>query len=464
MLDSGRRAVLTMYEEAESSPSSSSSSSSIVWSSLASTEKWIQETLARSQSPASPESVTKPYSRKTLSYVCETSESMEEIVGGVFRRLREVREIGMGHGKAEEELRIVQGSSYKPSTYRQTMVIVIPANDELVSSFSLFDMVVQAINNARRSARDFVTDLSLEKIDNDEVEWVTSVNLAHLHPVYGDDTSAKEENDDDEDYKAYKEARNLARRSPFPSLVLEVRSMPPIFPEEVKKEAKAAAAPNHPPESDDVPVTKEEVKKLEALFGSSANHKFEEEDGNDDDFYDAIGKVSSYVAFNKLVQVIDLSCIFLSYAQFHKNIHNPSMLVTQAKGISQLLSPTDMAMNWVTANDPLFDASKTSFTSYDTKHVDAAYEFVFSIIAMQRKQNTTNLVSGESKVNRQYLIMPNFLSKSATSFEKFTKEIEKIIQIIPHLDNDLSVSYFHNEHVEKDRRLPCPALLLEWNK
>eukprot|EP00591_Stephanopyxis_turris_P012027 CAMPEP_0195517568 /NCGR_PEP_ID=MMETSP0794_2-20130614/11011_1 /TAXON_ID=515487 /ORGANISM="Stephanopyxis turris, Strain CCMP 815" /LENGTH=414 /DNA_ID=CAMNT_0040646389 /DNA_START=254 /DNA_END=1498 /DNA_ORIENTATION=- len=414
-----------MYEEAESSPSSSSSSSSIVWSSLASTEKWIQETLARSQSPASPESVTKPYSRKTLSYVCETSESMEEIVGGVFRRLREVREIGMGHGKAEEELRIVQGSSYKPSTYRQTMVIVIPANDELVSSFSLFDMVVQAINNARRSARDFVTDLSLEKIDNDEVEWVTSVNLAHLHPVYGDDTSAKEENDDDEDYKAYKEARNLARRSPFPSLVLEVRSMPPIFPEEVKKEAKAAAAPNHPPESDDVPVTKEEVKKLEALFGSSANHKFEEEDGNDDDFYDAIGK---------------------------------------AKGISQLLSPTDMAMNWVTANDPLFDASKTSFTSYDTKHVDAAYEFVFSIIAMQRKQNTTNLVSGESKVNRQYLIMPNFLSKSATSFEKFTKEIEKIIQIIPHLDNDLSVSYFHNEHVEKDRRLPCPALLLEWNK
>ncbi len=39
---------------------------------------------------------------------------------------------------------------------RQTNVVVIPNCEELSSSFRVFDELVQAINQARRRARDFV--------------------------------------------------------------------------------------------------------------------------------------------------------------------------------------------------------------------------------------------------------------------------------------------------------------------
>ena len=63
-------------------------------------------------------------------------------------------------------------------TLRQTQVLVIPANDEMTQNFPVFDAVINAINQARRGARDLVTDYSLEKIDEQmygEVEdrdWV----------------------------------------------------------------------------------------------------------------------------------------------------------------------------------------------------------------------------------------------------------------------------------------------------
>ena len=63
-------------------------------------------------------------------------------------------------------------------TLRQTQVLVIPGNDELNQNFPVFDAVIAAINQARRGARDLVTDHSLEKIDEQlygEVEdrdWV----------------------------------------------------------------------------------------------------------------------------------------------------------------------------------------------------------------------------------------------------------------------------------------------------
>ena len=51
---------------------------------------------------------------------------------------------------------------------RQTQVVVIPWCDDF-SSFQVFDGVVQAINRARRGARDYVTDISLEKLKNQNV-------------------------------------------------------------------------------------------------------------------------------------------------------------------------------------------------------------------------------------------------------------------------------------------------------
>jgi hypothetical protein len=47
---------------------------------------------------------------------------------------------------------------------RQTQVLVIPANEDIMS-FPVFDSLISAINKARRNARDLVTDLSLERLD-----------------------------------------------------------------------------------------------------------------------------------------------------------------------------------------------------------------------------------------------------------------------------------------------------------
>lgn len=67
------------------------------------------------------------------------------------------------------------------ATLRQTQVLVIPTNDDL-KDFQVFDQLVNAINEARRAARDYVTDYSFERYDekiygddddkHDDKEWV----------------------------------------------------------------------------------------------------------------------------------------------------------------------------------------------------------------------------------------------------------------------------------------------------
>lgn len=51
-----------------------------------------------------------------------------------------------------------------PGTLRQTQVLVIPSNEDLMD-FQVFDGLINAINQARRNARDYVTDVSLDKLD-----------------------------------------------------------------------------------------------------------------------------------------------------------------------------------------------------------------------------------------------------------------------------------------------------------
>lgn len=93
-----------------------------VWSVLAATERWIGASLDRcnraenarldaeaerkkklhfaDEAPRSAPRADNPYARKEVSYVCETGEDVAAVVGGVFRRVREARELGEGHGKA----------------------------------------------------------------------------------------------------------------------------------------------------------------------------------------------------------------------------------------------------------------------------------------------------------------------------------------------------------------------------
>ena len=106
-----------------------------VWSVLANTERWISDTLdksnsaevARRQQPPPPQQQKKenklhfadekkavvppvpsnnnnnnndnPYARKEISYVCETNTDLVSVVGGIFRRVREARELGESHGR-----------------------------------------------------------------------------------------------------------------------------------------------------------------------------------------------------------------------------------------------------------------------------------------------------------------------------------------------------------------------------
>lgn len=61
-------------------------------------------------------------------------------------------------------------SSISPSadhervTLRQTQILVIPANDDMMS-FAVFDGLINAVNQARRNARDYITDVSLDRLD-----------------------------------------------------------------------------------------------------------------------------------------------------------------------------------------------------------------------------------------------------------------------------------------------------------
>lgn len=57
------------------------------------------------------------------------------------------------------------GEVFSPRTLRQTQVIVVPSNEEYMESFQTFNTLIESINQARRNARDYVTDVSLEKLD-----------------------------------------------------------------------------------------------------------------------------------------------------------------------------------------------------------------------------------------------------------------------------------------------------------
>ncbi len=116
-------------------------------------------------------------------------------------------------------------------------------------------------------------------------------------------------------------------------------------------------------------------------------------------------------------------------------------------------SPDDLARHWIQENDPSFKSDSSNFYSCDTKHVDAAYEFVFASLAM--------MLENEDARTRSYLILPNFVPTSATSFEKFAMEVENILKTIPSSSSLMTVATFHPEHISPKDRCDVPVFVLQ---
>lgn len=310
----------------------------------------------------------------------------------------------------------------------------MPNCEELSKSFHTFDKLVQAINQARRASRDFV--LKKKEDDDGSKDWVVSINCAHLHPQYGIPTPAeqlaqlKQEEEDGEvdvNLEKYKKRRDEARRSPYPSVIVEVMSTPPPDFGASHKAAMEAAEKNmHIMEEGskkmdaDNGVTSEDVKRLEALFGMSAAEK---SSSVDDTFYDALG---------------------------------------EAFGNDQITpeTPLSMAQNWVLNNDPSFCEHTSTFTNSNTRHVDAAYEYVFNNLSMMLHDADSD--DKPKRGHKSYVVLPNFVPTSATSFDRFAGQVSNIIRIMPSMAEKVMVSTFHLEHIDKSTRAPVPIVVITW--
>lgn len=317
----------------------------------------------------------------------------------------------------------------KKKTFRKTQVIVIPGHPGLLQNFTVFDAWMESINKARRNARDYVLDQtshSGRSPNNENDNWSVSVSCAHLHPKFGELTpyqqlqQLQQEDKDGEidmNYREYQERKVLARRSPYPTLVLEVRAMPaPDF---------GAATPPPPTTASivDRDVTRDDIRRLEALFGKSAAVRPHPTtsivSSSEDDFYNAIG---------------------------------------QSLDVVSSIPPLQQVQEWMVMNDPgLKGVASAAFTESDSPHIDAAYEFLFANLAMMR----------ESRTKRQYLVMPRLVPQSATSLEKFAQEASHLITSVPGFTDPntgapkVRLHPFHPEHIQPERRSPVPVLLLE---
>jgi len=337
----------------------------------------------------------------------------------------------------------------------------------LTEQFDPFNSLIERINTARRHARDYVTDIMLDKIDDDttgvggDLDWSISVSCAHMHPRFGERTPEQEledlqreeeEGEVDLNYKAYQERKKKARQSPYPTIVLEMRATPAIDFSTSPDDADHPLSDSPPPSSslssessqsssDSTDgVTSEDVQKLEALFGKSA--ALESKDCIDN------SKEAEDGASEAIKQKKD---------SLHQRLSDTLEEVSA-------LTPIQWAQHWMSTHDPKLFATNenvvASFTDTSTAHIDAAYEFVFVNLAMLLASESA-CEEGTTMV-RQYLVMPHFLSCAATSLEKFKEQVEMIWEGWPELQSrEVSLEVFHPEHIDVDRRSPMPVLVIE---
>lgn len=408
-----------------------------VWTALQLTEKWISAVLGDpSAKTGRVEPKSNPYARKEVSYSCEMTDQTIMAVAGIFRRLKEAREMGEEHARCEKELIEDRGYQYIPGTMRQTLVLVVPFC-KYFNQFTRYEKVIQAINQARKNTLDLMTEAAFEKLleQSDDEEWDVSVNAASLHPKYGKksagDILAEMKMQDavgEVDVNAEENAdrKDQARRSPYPSLVIEVKSTPPGEVNLTTGQTEISYTENLVEEIQEQSASKDTIVTLEKLFAKSAQLRASEEPENEDAFYKAIGKVSN---------------------------------------IEEILpnSPIVTSRNWIANEDIMYDPHISTFTSSDAKHADAAFEFVFSSLAIQSYNPKRALKRKEFNFgSRSYLVMPHFSTSSATSMAVFTRNVEGIIGSIDGLKNRVSVIDYHPEHMNVERRAPVPLIVLQW--
>jgi hypothetical protein len=513
-LTSTRSGLLVMYTN-NNDPSSSSSSSSKnslphdAWTVLAKTEAWISQTLQAVNNPSGPSASpspstssssassnnnnnnnNNPYSRKEVSYLYESSPDVGMIIAGIFRRLKEARQLGRQHGRAQQQMQQQQMQQQQQqytnkkeepavSTMRQTQVVVMPSNAELQENFVVFDALMEAIHTARRRARDLIltnTNDSSDSNDDDnnssssiiDEKWSVAVNCAHLHPQFGMKSVEQElqelknkkemqaeKEPEDLDFQAYQEKRLLARRSPYPTIVIEVRASPYAPPDMYSSSSPTQTDSSSSSSSavDDKKVTPETIQRLEALFGRSPHFRDQQPQppakmvSRDQDFFDALTN------------------------------HFVNDVVSSK-------TPLQECQDYFAATSTSTAAAAAAFTETNANQVDEAYEFVFTNLAMmleeqsqreqqeavddkQRGVDDTRVKenNNNNKIrNRPYLVvLPRFCSTAATSLEKFGQSVAAIINTVPSLHrHGIVVSTFHPEHVDASRRAPHPVVALTW--
>ena len=125
-------------------------------------------------------------------------------------------------------------------------------------------------------------------------------------------------------------------------------------------------------------------------------------------------------------------------------------------------SPIVTARNWIANEDKMYDPHISTFTSCEEKHADAAFEFIFSSLAIHNYNPKRALKRKEFKFgSRSYLVMPHFSTSSATSLEVFTRSVEIIIASIDVLKDRVSVCNYHPEHINVERRAPVPIIVIQ---
>jgi hypothetical protein len=316
-------------------------------------------------------------------------------------------------------------------------ILLIPNSPRLIQALNSIFLLVCIIYFATISAR-----------IHRHLFCRVSVNFAHLHPNYGEKTpeqelkelqEEEEEGEVDVNLQMYKKQRLLARRSPYPSVVIEVRSMAP--PEYAPP---PPSQPGSPRSMDEIDIGEGEagssgsaespkidadfVNQLEALFSKSSLESSTDKDG---DFYESIG----------------------SHIETFSSV-----------------TPLMVAQNWIAQNDSLFDVAQCAFTVTDSTHVDEAFEFLFTNLGMQTSQflaaeaNSDSNPSGSAGTaqKRQYMVLSHFLSSSATSLEKFTKQAEQIIRTLPSIGTKVDLTSFHPEDIDERKRCPVSVIVLQW--
>jgi hypothetical protein len=226
--------------------------------------------------------------------------------------------------------------------------------------------------------------------------------------------------------KAHKEKRLLARRSPYPTVCIEIRATPP--PDFSEAGPPPSLLRQSSRDEADEGISAADVKKLEKLFGVSAalSHPTKNltPEQEEDEFYNAIGSI---------------------------------------KGITEisLMSPLRLAQEWIAHNHGAFDIDTSTFGRTKCQYVDEAYEFVFNQLAMMQASRQAN---GTAHPTTQYLVFESLMSNSATSFEKFAREIMGLVQLLPSLKGHVDVTTLHPEHISSDKRAPVPVLVMTWGE